>query len=129
MKKLFLYVLFSAAIAIPAFSQVISSQKYDFKLTLPSFENIKELEILKDTVYLSGSFDNSIQFRKFHNPADFQDSLGKGNHLLFQHDENVIVTNSKPIYSLRIMKPNGNYPIQIYKPDSTKNYTLLIKEF
>lgn len=125
MKKLFLYLLFTVATILPAFSQVISSEKYDFKLTLPSYDNLKGMEVLKDTVFLDGS----TQFRKFDNFESFQGLMEKNNNLLYSKDENVVVINPEVVYSLRIVKPSGNYPIQIYKPDSTKNYTLLIKEF
>lgn len=125
MKKLFLYVLLSLGTVISAFSQATNPKKYDFKLTLPSYDNIQGLEVLKDTVFLDGS----TQIKKFESLEGFPGYMDKNNKLLYSKDENVVVLNPDPVYSLRIVKPSGNYPIQIYKPDSTKNFTLLIKDY
>ncbi|MFC5623900.1 hypothetical protein [Algoriphagus winogradskyi] len=125
MKNLFLYILLSVASIIPALSQVTNPKKYDFKLTLPSYDNLQRLEVLKDTVFFEGSTQN----KKFESFEGFPGYIDKNNKLLYSQDENIVVINPAPFYSLRIITPSGNYPIQIYKPDSTKNYTLLIKDF
>lgn len=129
MKKLFLYSLFIVATVIPAFSQTTSSKKYDFKLNMPSIDTTLELSILEETMPSFSPLDGSTQVRKFDNLEDFLDTMKKNNGLLYTQDESPIVINTNPIYSLRIVKPGGNHPIKIYKPDSTRNYTLLIKEY
>lgn len=129
MKKLFLYLLLSVATGIPAFSQASSSKKYDFRLNLPSIDTTLESSILNDTVPSFRPSDGSAQFRQFDSLEHFIDTIEKNNGLLYTQDENAVVFNSDPIYSLRIVKPGANHPIKIYKPDSTKNYTLLIKEY
>ncbi|WP_425638352.1 hypothetical protein ACPUEN_03040 [Algoriphagus yeomjeoni] len=125
MKKLFLFTFFTAVTLVSAFSQSNSSQIYDFNLDLPTFESDLEFELGQD----SNKSSEVIQFRQFKNLDDFRNRIEKNNNLLYTQDENLVVINPDPIYSLRIVKPTRNFPIQIYKPDSTKNYTLLIKEF
>ncbi|MEB2783954.1 hypothetical protein [Algoriphagus persicinus] len=129
MKALFCLFLINIATCLSAFSQDISSKKYDFNLSLPSYDSSQELNTFQDTFSIKGHQNDTIYFKKFDNLDEFLDlDLGETN--LFQNQDNVhIIVNQKPTYSLRIMKPSGNYPIQIYKPDSTKKYTLLIKEF
>ncbi|SFU12852.1 hypothetical protein SAMN04489724_4159 [Algoriphagus locisalis] len=129
MKKFLSYLLFTLATALPALSQSISSNKYDFNLSLPSLEEIQGLNSWQDTLPSINSWDNSAQLRQFDSTGSFLDKTARNNKLLYRQDENEIVLNTEPIYSLRIITPGGNHPIQIYKPDSTKNYTLLIKEF
>ncbi|RAI94110.1 hypothetical protein [Algoriphagus yeomjeoni] len=124
MKKLFLYMVFTITTIVPAFSQSISSQIYDFNLDLPTFESDLEFDLAQG----SSKSSEAIQFRQFKNLEDFQNTIENKN-LPYRQDENLVVVNPDPVYSLRILKPTGNYPIQVYKPDSTKNYTLLIKKF
>ena len=129
MKKFLTYVFFTLATAIPALSQSSSSSKYDFNLSLPSLDKIQGLNGWQDTIPTLGSLDISALFKQFDSSRNFLDKTVKNNKLLYRQDENEIVLNTEPFYSLRIVTPRGNHPIQIYKPDSTKNYTLLLKEY
>ncbi|MEB2774125.1 hypothetical protein SYJ56_02340 [Algoriphagus sp. D3-2-R+10] len=129
MKALFFLYLINIATCLSVFSQDISSKKYDFNLRLPSYDSSQELNMFQDSFSMKGLQNDTIYFKKFDNPDEFLDlNLGETN--LFQNQDNVqFIPNPETVYSLRIMKPSSNYPIQIYKPDSTKKYTLLIKDF
>lgn len=60
----------------------------------------------------------------------FNKKIEPGNEIpLYNRDEIQIFQNPETIYSMRIVKPEGNFPMRVYIPDSTKNYSLLIKEF
>ena len=110
------------------FSQVVSSKKYDFILSLPSYDSSHEHVRIQDSVPVSGLFNDSIYIKKF-------DSLEE---LLYPNrgeiprnidQENLrIIQNPQTVYSLRIIKPSGNYPIKIHEPDATKKHTLLRME-
>ena len=134
MKKLLLFSLFTLTTSIAVFSQTSFSRK-EFTQKKFSFEN--SLDVPNSTQ----PFDTLQSF----SPKGFNidtmfleqfDSLEKfidGNQVeknLFQNQDHLqIVENTETIYSMRIVKPIGNFPIQIHQPDSTKNYTLRIKEF
>lgn len=82
-----------------------------------------------DSIPFKGFGNDTIYIKKYDSLDQFPDlNLGETN--LFQNQDNLeIITNPEPRYSMRIMKPSGNYPMKVYEPDSTKNYTLLIKEY
>lgn len=61
------------------------------------------------------------------NSADTKASML--NQLKLNQDQIYFVPNPEQIYALRILKPVGNHHMKIYEPDTTKNYTLLIKKF
>lgn len=129
MKKVLLITLLSIATCLSAFSQSVSSKKYDLVFTHPTTgDNQKGIHIknslpaeilLNDTTYI-GKQDSLDEISY---PDMGETSLN------LNQDNLRIIQNPATIYSLRIVKPSGNYPIQIYEPDSTKNYTLLIKDF
>jgi hypothetical protein len=53
-----------------------------------------------------------------------------GQYFSFRPENGAIVNSDLPyIYRMPIQKPVGNYPMPIYVPDSTINYTLRIKDF
>ncbi|MDR7130748.1 hypothetical protein J2X69_003105 [Algoriphagus sp. 4150] len=130
MKKLLLFLLFASTACIPVFSQAISSKKYDFTLTPPSSEYGQNLYESNREFTQNGLINDSIPFpfKKFDGLGLSSPSIGDTN-LLYHKDQNQLVENPEKLYSLRIFKPSGNHPIQIYEPDSTKNFTLLIKEY
>ncbi|WP_057935920.1 hypothetical protein [Algoriphagus resistens] len=82
-----------------------------------------------DTMPFKGFGNDTVYMKKYDSLDQFPD-LNLGETRLFQNQDNLeIITNPEPHYSMRIMKPSGNYPMKVYEPDSTKNYTLLIKEY
>ena len=125
MKTLLLFLAFGVATIVPAFCQVSNLEKYDFKLDLPSYDNHLGKILSGDMINSQGE----IQLRQFKNLDDFLEKMENNPQLLYRNDRNEVVENPDLVYSLRIVKPTGNYPIQISKPDTTKNYTLLIKKF
>lgn len=44
-------------------------------------------------------------------------------------DQLYVVQNPNPVYTLRIVEPIGNHHMKLYQPDSSKSYTLQIKNF
>jgi len=48
-------------------------------------------------------------------------------NLSFGQDLNEIVNTPQTIDNMPCLKPKGYFPMPFYKPDSTVNYTLLIK--
>ena len=125
MKTLLLFLAFGVATIVPAFCQVSNSEKYEFKLNLPSYANNLGKILSGDTINSLGE----IQLGQFKNLDNFLEKMENNPQLLYRKDRNDLVENPDPVYSLRIVKQTGNYPIQIYKPDTTKNYTLMIKKF
>lgn len=128
MKKILLITLLSIATCLSAFSQSVSSKKYDLVFTHPTTgDNQKGIHI-----------KNSFPAEKLLNDTTYigkQDSLDEisypdmGETSLNLNQDNLgIILNTATNYPLRIFKPTGNYPIQIYSSDSTRTYTLLIKE-
>ncbi|WPR76644.1 hypothetical protein [Algoriphagus sp. NG3] len=129
MKKPILFTFAILGTSLMAFSQntspgYIELKNGKFKLDQPQ----NKLDFL-DTIPFTGLGNDTVYFKK-HDTLDQFPSLNLGETNLFQNQDNLdVITNPEPQYSMRIMKPSGNYHIKVYEPDSTKTYTLLIKEY
>ncbi len=129
MKKTFLLILLSLSTYLVSYSQNSQSNFRELNHEKFSFKQRQNIFDALDIVALEGLENDTIYIKKFDNIEEFL-NLNLGDTKLFQNQDNLkFIPNPETIYSMRIVKPIGNYPIQIHKPDSTKNYTLLIKDF
>ena len=135
MKKLLLFSVFTLAISMSVFSQTSFSKKKEFNQKKFSFEKSLDIPNSKQVFDTLQSFSpkgfnmDTMFLEKFDSLEKFIDD-NKAEKNLFQNQDHLqIVENIETIYSMRIVKPIGNFPIHIHQPDSTKNYTLLVKEF
>ncbi|REG92808.1 hypothetical protein [Algoriphagus antarcticus] len=130
MKKLFVLFLIFEVISLSSYCQGFIPRNLAPEL--------KSLQL--DTSLDFSAKNDSIDFGEFYfsPPKNYQlelpDTIDNYARLLKElnvdltQDQIYIVQNPEPVYTLRIVKPIGNYPIKIYEPDSTEKYTLLIKE-
>ncbi|WP_192349780.1 hypothetical protein [Algoriphagus sp. Y33] len=128
MKELLLFLIFTSVTCISAFSQAISSKKYDLNFTPHTMDYSQNFHKIQDSTAQNGLFNDSFPFKEFDGLGLLNPSIGDTNLLYFK-DQNQLVENPEKLYTLRIFKPSGDHPIQIYEADSSKNFTLLIKEY
>lgn len=128
MKKLILLSIATLGASLMAFSQNTSPGYNELKNGKFKFEQPQNKLDFLDAIPFKGFGTDTIFIKKYESLDQFPD-LNPGETNLFQNQDNLeIITNPEPYYSMRIMKPCGNYPMKVYVPDSTKNYTLLIKK-
>tara|TARA_R110002020_G_scaffold6289_1_gene26323 strand:- start:124 stop:513 length:390 start_codon:yes stop_codon:yes gene_type:complete len=129
MKKLLLFSVFTLATSIAVFSQTSFSQKkFSFENSLDIPNSPQPFDTLQS--FSPKGFNIDTMFlEQFDSLEKFIDGNQVEKNLFQNQDHLQIVENAETIYSMRIVKPIGNFPIQIHQPDSTKNYTLRIKEF
>ncbi|MCE7054535.1 hypothetical protein LZF95_07610 [Algoriphagus sp. AGSA1] len=124
-------ILFSFAIlgtSLMAFSQNTSPGYSELKNGKFNFEQPQNNRGFLDIPF-KGFGNDTVYFKKYDSLDQFPD-LNPGETNLFKNQDNLeIITNPEPKYSMRIIKPSGNYLMKIHEPDSTKNHTLLIKEY
>ncbi len=128
MKKLILLNLLALVTAFAAYSQ-----------NQPTYNELKSSKLLPNpshyyfdtlnTLPLTKLENDTLIFNQFNKRKDNWELKPGENQLFRNHDNIQLIPNPEILYSIRIMEPSGNFPIQIYRPDSTKNYTLLIKEY
>lgn len=131
MRKLILLVFIAITVSLSAYAQGTIPKNISPELKGKGLDSIPQNLENSDT----------IDFGKFYfsPPINLQlempDSLN-ANHrlhnrisLYLNQDQIYRVPNSEPVYSLRIVKPTGNYHLKIYEPDPSKNYTLLVKKY
>jgi hypothetical protein len=122
MKRVILFSVLISGCILPAFSQINTSLKIGTTDKNLSFYNYQK----------PCSLLNSIDFKSQSNSG-----LDDGNYLLdrFSDKKQILGKDAlepfeKPqsFANMPCVKPEGNFPMRICKPDSTVRYSLLIKE-
>jgi hypothetical protein len=122
MRKFILLAVFMIGYLPPMFSQTINQIQSDTDSVKFGFNNsAKRLK-----------HDDSIDFRQFlYNPPIHKyqlDPKSADKDLHFGQLENVDIEIPSSYDNMPVIRPQGSYPLSIYKPDSTLNYTLMIKK-
>jgi len=128
MRTLFLLTVLISGYYLPAFSQSnsrLQSNGLQSDSMLRSFSynnNFKDLHSDKSNGFKL-PLDNSFSGKNFHYPKSGDKNL------FFQKDTIVIFKQPQSVDRMSCLKPQGFFPMPIYKPDSTVKYTLLIKKY
>ncbi|PZX47817.1 hypothetical protein [Algoriphagus chordae] len=129
MKKQILVILLTISTYAVSFSQGYQTKFRELTQEKPTYEHQENVLDSLASAPITGLDNDTIYIKKFDNIDRYLD-LKLDDYKLFRNQDKLnIISNTEPVYTLQIMKPTGNYPIQIYKPDSTKQYTVLIKDF
>jgi hypothetical protein len=131
MRNLLLFLLFNIATILSAFAQGFIPKKIAPELKSLELDSTPDFSTKNDSIDFGEFYFSPPKNYQWELPdtADNYNSLLKELNFDLNQDQIYSVQNTEPVYTLRIVKPTGNYPIQIYEPDSSKKYTLLIKEF
>jgi hypothetical protein len=108
---------------------------------LPTFSQFNS-QLKSDTIFKNFSFNSStktfrlidsIDFKRvLNNPANSNDFLFPkltDKNMTFGRDSIGIFEPQMSFDNMPCQKPQGFYPMPMYKPDSTVKYTLLIKKY
>lgn len=121
MKKIILITGLICGFMIPAFSQLNNNLKIDTsyrKLSIFEYQKPFNLGITKD--YKSQklwSLDNNLLFKQF--------STKKLN---FNQDTIEMMAKAHSNDNMPCIKPQGYFPVRVYNPDSTVNYSMRIEK-
>ncbi len=134
MKNLLQFLLFNVATILSAFAQGVIPKEIAPELKSLELESNPDFSTKSDTIdFEKFYFSPPKNYHNYHLelPENIENYalLQKKLNVDLTRDQFSIIQNSEPLYTLRIMKPTGNHHMKIYEPDSTKNYTLLIKKF
>ena len=120
MRKLLLLTILIIGYYLPSFSQFNSRLKFDSTFKIFSFGNgIKTFRHV-DSIDIKGLLNKPA------NDKDFLFPKQADKILTFGRDSIGIFETQKSFDNMPCLKPQGFFPMPIYKPDSTVRYTLLI---
>ncbi len=123
MRKILLLTVLIIGNYLPTFSQLKSRLQID-----PTFKNFSFNNSTKTFRQL-----DSIDFKRLlNNPANDKDLRYPGladKNMTFGRNSVGIIETPKSFENMPCLKPQGFFPMPIYKPDSTVRYTLLIKKY
>jgi hypothetical protein len=131
MKNLLLFLLFNIATILSAFAQGFIPKKIAPELKSFELNSNPDFSTKNDSIDFEKFYFSPPKNNSLHLPETIKNYplLQKKLNLDLTRDQFYIVQNSEPVYTLRIVEPTGNHHMKIYEPDSSKNYTLLIKKF
>jgi hypothetical protein len=120
MRKILLLTVLIIGYYLPSFSQFNSRIKFD-----PTFKNFSFGNVIKtfkhvDSIDIKGLINMSA------NNKDLLFPKLADKNLTFGRDSIGIFGTQKSFDNMPCLKPQGFFPMPIYKPDSTVRYTLLI---
>ena len=128
MRNILLFTVLIIGYNLPAFSQSnsrLQNNRLQFDSTVRNFSfnnNLKNFSSDKSNDFkwpLNNFFsDKSLLYTKF-------DDM----NLIFRQDTIGIIKQPQSFDNMPCLKPQGFFPMPIYKPDSTVSYTLLIKKY
>ena len=123
MRKISLLTVLIIGYYLPAFSQLNSRLQIDPTVKNYSFNNDTKTFRHIDSIDFMGLLNNHGSDKIFLHPK-----LADKN-LTFGRDPFGITETFKSVDNMPCLKPQGYFPMPIYKPDSTVSYTLLIKKY
>ena len=128
MRKIFLLTILIIGYNLPTFSQFDSQlQNNRFQIdttfkTLSLNNGTKSLS-LSDSMNSKKMFNNPLKDKRFL-PLKLTDK-----NVSFGQNLNEIIQTPQTFDNMPCLKPEGYFPMPVYKPDSTVKYTLLIKKY
>ena len=124
MRKILLLAVLIAGYYLTTFSQVMGQLQIDTTFKNFTFKNNTTGLLHFPSVDINGQLFSPKNGMNFLYPK-----FGDKKNLAFGRKQimHVILPNSMD--NMRCLKPQGFFPMPICKPDSTVNYTLLIKKF
>ena len=120
MRKILLLTVLIIGYYLPSFSQFNGRLKFD-----PTFKNYSFGNGTKTFRHID-SIDIKGLLSKPTNDKDFLFLKPADKNLTFRRGPIGILETQKSIDNMPCLKPQGFFPMPIYKPDSTIKYTLLI---
>lgn len=123
MKKILLMTVLVIGYYLPTFSQLKSKLQFDTRLKNFSFNDTNTFGHID-----FNDFNGLLNGHKDERDFLFPNKLAYKN-LHFGQNSSGIVKTPQPLANMPCIKPNGLFPMPIYKPDSSINYTLLIKKY
>ena len=122
MRKLFVMTLLILGFCLSAWSQSGGSLQNDSAVVKIGFPK---------TLKLSGLGDSLNYMRFLNSPSiagSIPDSKGAEKKIYFGQPANLTLKEPHNCDHMPCLNPQGNFPMPVYKPDSTVNFTLLIKK-
>ena len=123
MRKILLLTVLIIGYYLPTFSQFNNRLKFDPAVKDFSFSNSTKTFIHVDSIDFKGFLNNHA------NDKDFLFPELADKNMTFSRDSIGIFEPQKSFDNMPCLKPQGFFPMPIYKPDSTVRYTLLIKKY
>jgi hypothetical protein len=123
MRKIVLLTFLIIGYYLPTFSQFNSRLKFDSTFKYFSFGNSTKTFRHVDSIDFEGLL---------HKPTNNKDFLFPklaDKNLTFVRDSVGFFETQKSFSNMPCLKPQGYFPMPIYKPDSTVRYTMLIKKY
>jgi hypothetical protein len=123
MRKILLLTVLIIGYYLPTFSQFNSRFKFDSTFNNFSFSNSTKTFRHVDSIDFKGLLNKSTNDNGFLFPKLVDKNM------TFGRDSVGIFNTQKTFDNMPCLKPQGFFPMPIYKPDSTVRYTLLIKKY
>ena len=123
MRKILLLTVLIIGYYLPTFSQFNSRLKFD-----PTFKNFSFSNGAKTFSHFD-SIDFKGLLNKPENDKNFYFPKLADKNMTFGRDSVGIFETQKTFDNMPCLKPQGFFPMPIYKPDSTVRYTMLIKKY
>ncbi len=119
MRRVILIAIFINILLIPGFSQLNRSFKVDSTITKFLSDSAQNAMIPFENKDFNGSWDTTMNFKSFNNSAPSIKWINPSEYF-----------NGSNFYdNMPCRKPQGDFRMRIYKPDTSYKYTLLIKKF
>ena len=123
MRKILLLTVLIIGYYLPAFSQFKSRLQIDSTFKNFSFNNSKKTFLHIDSIDFKGLVNN------YRNDKNFLYTKLADKNMTFGRESVEIFETPKSFGNMPCLKPQGLFPMPVYKPDSTVRYTLLIKKY
>ncbi len=128
MRKILLLTILIIGYNLPTFSQFDSRLQNDrFQIDTSfktlSLNNGTKSFRLSDSLDIKKMFNDTLRDKRFL-PLKLTDK-----NVSFGQNLKEIVKTPQSIDNMPCLKPEGYFPMSVYKPDSTVKYTLLIKKY
>ena len=123
MSKILLFAILIIGYHLPTFSQPKSQLQIDSTVTKFGFNNSPKTLRHADSIDFK-QFLNNTPIHKYQLDPKLAE---KGVH--FGQLYNAQIQTSHSCDNMPIFHPQGSFTMRIYKPDSTVNYTMLIKKY
>lgn len=128
MRKILLLTILIIGYNLPTFSQFdsrLQNNRFQIDTTFKtlSLNNGTKSFRLSDSMDIKKMFNDTLRDKRFL-PLKLTDK-----NVSFGQNLNEIVKTPQTFDNMPCLKPEGYFPMPVYKPDSTVKYTLLIKKY
>ncbi len=122
MRKIFLIMVLIVGYYLPTFSQSERLLQIDTTVVKFGFPNNGKMHLHLDTLAINQLFKTPEKHKYLLDPNSADKDIR------FGQLSNVRIKALQSQDNMPCLYPEGNFPMPIYKPDSTIRYTLLIKK-